>query len=205
MRSSSIRRFQPKYFSSFATIKKWAEKDPEWVTINSLKRTESCNESYLKKLVSNEVKNRIAAQIIGLESLPYGISKTRSVNNIIHQYIESFNQMKHINEKPDVYDETLDTILKKHENVMKDMAVGIYEWKYDMKKKYDLTNFNDFTEKIDEGLNEFYHKRTSTRLIISNYIGVTNYGSSLVDSYINIPEIINSAYEDAQLLCEKKI
>lgn len=201
---SYIQRFQFKQYSSFATIKKWAEKDPEWVTIDSLIQTETCDKSYLKKLVSNEAKNRIATQIIGLESLPYGICKTPSVNKVILEYLESFNEIKTIKKDSDIFYGTLDKVLKRHQNVMKDMAVGIYEWKYDMKQKYELENFNDFTEKIDQGLNDFYHKRTSTRLIISNYIGVSGHDTCLIDPNVNIPAIINSAYEDAQLLCEKK-
>jgi signal transduction histidine kinase len=87
---------------------------------------------------------------------------------------------------------------------MKEMAIGIHEWKQDMKQKYDLENFNDFTDKIDAGLNDFYHKRMSTRLIISNYLSIENTGHSIIDSDINIPHVINEAYEDAKLLCDTK-
>lgn len=196
-----MRAILGKPYSSFSYIKRWAERSPESVTIQNLKQSEGYNRSYLKTIVSNEVKNRIAGQIIGLESLPFGISKTPTINDIIVNYIKSFNDMKH---PTDSFDKTLQDILDRHKDVMKEMAIGIHEWKHDMKQKYDLDNFNDFTDKIDNSLNDFYHKRMSTRLIISNYLSIENTGHSIIDSDINIPRVIDDAYEDAKLLCNTK-
>jgi hypothetical protein len=161
-----------------------------------------CTKPYLKKVVCDELTIKLAQQIVLLESFPYGLCKMPSIENTLHKYIKSFEEVKNINNEN--YDKTLENILLRHQDTPIEVCGGIHEWKLDMKKKYDIDDFYNFTNNIDTSINSFYKKRLSSRIIISNYVNVEQYNKSIVSDNIDISDIINVASLDATHVCNMK-
>jgi hypothetical protein len=172
--SSSFRYRDRTNYSNFANINKWAKIKSDHITIPDLSGSVKCTKPYLKKVVCDELTIKLAQQIVLLESFPYGLCKMPSIEKLRHQ----------------------DTPIE--------VCGGIHEWKLDMKKKYDIDDFSNFTNNIDTSINSFYKKRLSSRIIISNYVNVEQYNKSIVSDNINISDIINVASLDATHVCNMK-
>lgn len=197
-------------YSDFKNIAKCANSTFENVTLNKLKNSIKINNKYLKYVVNKEFKNRLAKQIILLESCPYGLNKMPSIEKTIINLVKSFDEIKdadetdYTNKNCDEYKDKLKIILDRHENTPFNICKGIYEWKNDIKTRYKFMDYAEFTENIDASLCKFYNKRMSSRIIASNYIKICEKDKTIVNDNLILGDVLNCAIIDAQNVCYQK-
>lgn len=200
------KRYQQKRNNiSFSEVQNWSNRLYIPVTMRSMQSGMSVPQENLKPLIFSNFKHRICAQLVRLESLPFGISATKDISSLIKKYIILLTQMQAAFSPDFDLEKFLVNYLQSDADTFELVALGLIEWMKDMKSKYsDQDMFAEFTGDIDDTFSVFFQRRISSRLIAMNYLSIVQKGHSLVDTNVDINMILERAFYDAKILCSNK-
>jgi len=156
--------------------------------------------------IYNEIPIRLAKRVTDLNSLPFGLSKTHSINRIREWYLLSFEELTQIN-KPATYTEIVDfkniihTIYDRHSTTLSIISKGLHELQVENK-------INDMEAPvIQEFLNKFHTNRTEIRILLEHYMSLfeetkrdNHYG--IINLQSNVGEIIHTTINNIQTICD---
>ncbi|MFN8009280.1 MAG: PDK/BCKDK family protein kinase [Terriglobia bacterium] len=155
------------------------------------------------RFLHKELPVRIAHRIRELESLPYNLSEMPSVQVVQNMYLETLSDLVSLPlpqtlEDEDRFNQTIETIKQRHNNVVSIMAKGIQELKEHLGK-------DELGPEIPAFLDRFYLSRIGIRMLIGHYISCHNGSSNgfigLICGRCSPAEIAEQAIADAQTLC----
>lgn len=189
---------------SFDKIQDLSLQKVDEVTVKNLRATEHIKQDLFPKLVSGNLRCRIAKQIVSLESLPFALTGTNSFKKVLLKNIDALQTLCDTNPDNTEFDAFLKGYLNRDATTFSEIAIGLHEWRMDMESKYPNNNFAIFSKQIDESLGEFFFKRLSARLIITNYLNVKDRGLSIIEDNVQVDTIIQKAFDEAKFLCVKK-
>lgn len=159
---------------------------------------------FLKK----ELPIRLAKLIGDLESLPYGLSGTNSINRLRRIYIASFNQMvtyptTEIEKDFVPFVELLRDILRNHRYVVPMTAMGLVEMKRANPSLYDVSVQCPF---LGQFLNKFFEARLALRLLMGHLICCQENkqgNSGEIHLNCNFDRICRAAIDDVIFICDR--
>lgn len=106
------------------------------------------------------------------------------------------------------FHDAMETIIRRHRNVVETMANGILEWREEFQNQPDV--IEKYRSKIQYFLDRFYTSRIGIRILINQHVllfgdkrqvrDAENYGS--LDPHCDVGAVVRDAYEDAKSLCE---
>jgi hypothetical protein len=99
------------------------------ITIKGLESAAETDPAYLSRIALKEIKNRLAQQILRVEGFPFGLSKMSSIEQVLQEYINSFESIREA--KPSDQEnlsQLFEEMLKRHENTAISVARGLFEW-----------------------------------------------------------------------------
>lgn len=143
------------------------------------------------QIIHTEIPIRFSKRIKELEELPLELDNNHEIFEIRDWYVKSLDEITSIN-KPKNIDEChvlkdiISNIHDRHSSTLITMAEGISKL-----KSKNLIN-ND----TDHFLTKFYHNRTKTRFLISNYLDYYKENDNLIGA-LNTNCDINSIVKDA--------
>jgi len=144
-----------------------------------------------------------------LESLPFGICATPSLNKLLTKYVdtvcffEKSDSLSHL-------DSFIKSYIKKDNSTFKEIILGLQEWQLDMEKKYSNTKNSSNSislfsrDTIDSTLDLFFQKRLSSRLIAKNYLSIVEEKECIVNENVDTTVVLENAYAEARQVCENK-
>jgi len=159
-----------------------------------------------------EVPTRLANMVKEMNRLPDSLLMMPSTKLVTSWYEKSFEEVISFQkEKPDFknlskFIQTMDGVIRRHQNVVETMAHGIIEWRESSSKH----SIDKYREKVQYFLDRFYTSRIGIRILINQHTmlfsegrktGVSTYGA--IDPNCNVAEVLEDSYQTAKYLCEQ--
>ncbi len=156
------------------------------------------------QFLHQELPVRLAHRVRDLESLPFGLPEMQSIRVLHDMYTESLIELVECPRPEDVKSEErfaqlLESIKKRHNNVVSIMARGILELK-------ESRGLIALQPEIQEFLDRFYLSRIGVRMLIGQHLALHEELRpgyvGLICSQCSPAEVLKVATRDARELCE---
>lgn len=166
------------------------------------------------QFLHKELPIRFAHRIVELESLPFGLSETQSVQQVAAWYRSSFKELRECEAPVSIEDETkvkelIQSIYERHNSTLVTMAAGIQQFRREQGYADPRSDGmpQHMEKRVHKFLDAFFSARIGIRTLIEQHLALHDVMEGyvgIINTKLSPVQVCRMAAEDAQYMAERE-